>query len=126
MELSQQSGLIKLLSDSSATKILKHTAELKAVYETWIFPADTDSLKTAVRVETEKVAGNTRRLYAGVTIQCPVRFVWQALTDYDSLAKFIPGMSECSPKDMSSTMTLVFISGNSSSPDFLRLQSNRG
>ena len=39
----------------------------------------------------EKPARNARRLYAGVDIAAPIETVWQALTDYDGLADFIPG-----------------------------------
>ena len=39
----------------------------------------------------ETPARNARRLYAGVDIAAPLETVWQALTDYDGLADFIPG-----------------------------------
>ena len=55
------------------------------------FAADNNQISSPVRVEVDKVAGNTRRVYAGITIAAPVRFVWEALTDYQGLSKFIPG-----------------------------------
>ncbi|KAK9804217.1 hypothetical protein WJX72_001629 [[Myrmecia] bisecta] len=47
-----------------------------------------------VAVEVEKAARNSRRLYAGIDIAAPVELVWGALTDYDGLGTFIPGLAE--------------------------------
>ena len=43
-------------------------------------------------MEVEKGWNNSRHLSAGVDIAAPVSVVWNALTDYDNLNTFIPGM----------------------------------
>ena len=46
-----------------------------------------------VNVVVERAERNSRRLYAAVQIAAPVETVWGALTDYEGLSNFIPGMS---------------------------------
>ena len=41
----------------------------------------------------ESASNNARKLFAGVDIDAPVSVVWDALTDYDGLGTFIPGMA---------------------------------
>lgn len=41
----------------------------------------------------EPASNNARTLFAGVDIDAPVSVVWDALTDYDGLGTFIPGMA---------------------------------
>ena len=38
---------------------------------------------------------NSRRLYANVEIAAPLQVVWEALTAYEGLGTFIPGLSVC-------------------------------
>ena len=45
-----------------------------------------------VDVVVERAERNSRRLYAAVQIAAPVETVWGALTDYEGLSNFIPGM----------------------------------
>ncbi|KAK9818998.1 hypothetical protein WJX74_000169 [Apatococcus lobatus] len=52
------------------------------------------SLVGPVAVEMEKGRSNSRHLSAGVEIAAPVSIVWAALTDYDNLGVFIPGLAE--------------------------------
>ena len=47
-----------------------------------------------IQVELEKTAWNSRKLFASVSIQAPVKTVWACLTDYDGLADFIPSLVE--------------------------------
>ena len=46
-------------------------------------------------VTVEPAGKNAQRLYAGVDISAPVEVIWGALTDYDGLGTFIPGLSPC-------------------------------
>ncbi|KAL3159087.1 hypothetical protein ABBQ32_011085 [Trebouxia sp. C0010 RCD-2024] len=48
----------------------------------------------SVQVTVERSARNSRRLYAAVQIAAPVEVVWGALTDYQGLGNFIPGLTE--------------------------------
>lgn len=51
---------------------------------------------SGVAVEVEPAPSNGRCLFAGVDITAPPDVVWQALTDYDGLDSFIPGVrQEC-------------------------------
>lgn len=50
------------------------------------------SAADSVAVVVEPAGNNGRRLYAGVDISAPVDVIWGALTDYDSLGEFIPGL----------------------------------
>ena len=43
-------------------------------------------------VEVDKASRNARRLYAAVSIDAPLSQVWGALTDYEGLGNFIPGV----------------------------------
>lgn len=45
-----------------------------------------------VNVVVERAERNSRRLYAAVQIAAPVETVWGALTDYEGLGNFIPGL----------------------------------
>ena len=47
-----------------------------------------------VAVEVEPAPSNGRCLFAGVDITAPTDVVWQALTDYDGLDSFIPGVCQ--------------------------------
>lgn len=47
-----------------------------------------------VRVSTERLEGRQRRILAQVDIACGLDQVWQVLTDYESLADFIPNLSK--------------------------------
>ena len=47
-----------------------------------------------VAVEVETAPSNGRCLFAGVDITAPPDVVWQALTDYDGLDSFIPGVRQ--------------------------------
>lgn len=46
------------------------------------------------KVQVEKTPGNSRRLVASVAIDTPPSVVWGALTDYQNLGNFIPGLVE--------------------------------
>ncbi|DBB12105.1 TPA: hypothetical protein ACH3X3_006216 [Trebouxia sp. C0006] len=48
----------------------------------------------SVDVTVERAARNSRRLYAAVQIAAPTDVVWGALTDYEGLGNFIPGLTE--------------------------------
>ncbi|KAL0024077.1 hypothetical protein WJX79_004144 [Trebouxia sp. C0005] len=48
----------------------------------------------SVDVTVERAARNSRRLYAAVQIAAPIDVVWGALTDYEGLGNFIPGLTE--------------------------------
>ncbi|KAK9822828.1 hypothetical protein WJX81_006251 [Elliptochloris bilobata] len=50
--------------------------------------------RTGVAVDVEPAPSNGRCLFAGVDIIAPPDVVWQALTDYDGLDRFIPGLAE--------------------------------
>jgi hypothetical protein len=47
-----------------------------------------------VAVDVETAPGNARRLFARVDIAAPPFVVWGALTDYDRLGDFVPGLAE--------------------------------
>ncbi|KAK9902244.1 hypothetical protein WJX75_009271 [Coccomyxa subellipsoidea] len=48
----------------------------------------------SVAVTVEPAGKNAQCLYAGVDISAPVDVIWGALTDYDGLGTFIPGLAE--------------------------------
>ena len=48
----------------------------------------------SVAVAVEPAPANGRRLYASVDVAAPAFVVWRALTDYDRLSDFIPGLAE--------------------------------
>ncbi|MBE9139516.1 SRPBCC family protein [Nodosilinea sp. LEGE 07088] len=52
--------------------------------------ADFDS---GVIIETEKLAGQQRRILAFTDVAATADQVWQVLTDYDNLASFIPNLA---------------------------------
>ncbi len=52
------------------------------------------SLLQAVEVTTEAVAERQRRISAKIQIPYSVESVWQVLTDYESLADFIPNLTQ--------------------------------
>ncbi|BDA51073.1 hypothetical protein COCOBI_17-2930 [Coccomyxa sp. Obi] len=52
------------------------------------------SAADSVAVAVEPAGSNGRCLYAGVDISAPVDVIWGALTDYDGLGDFIPGLAE--------------------------------
>lgn len=52
------------------------------------------SLPATVEVDVETAPGNARRLFARVDIAAPPFVVWGALTDYDRLGEFVPGLAE--------------------------------
>ncbi|GJN16600.1 hypothetical protein PR202_gb03603 [Eleusine coracana subsp. coracana] len=49
------------------------------------------------QMEVSKMEGkrNRRMVRARVDIEAPLEAVWETLTDYEGLADFIPGLSEC-------------------------------
>jgi ribosome-associated toxin RatA of RatAB toxin-antitoxin module len=54
--------------------------------------ADNSELLAAVEVQTEALQGRERQLSAKIQINHSVEAVWQVLTDYESLADFIPNL----------------------------------
>lgn len=48
----------------------------------------------SVAVTVEPAGKNAQCLYAGVDISAPVDVIWGALTDYDGLGTFIPGVEK--------------------------------
>jgi ribosome-associated toxin RatA of RatAB toxin-antitoxin module len=54
------------------------------------YGADLDS---SVIIETEKLAGQQRRILAFTDVAATADQVWQVLTDYDNLANFIPNLA---------------------------------
>ena len=46
-----------------------------------------------VEISTEKRAARERRILASITIPQPVEQVWQVITDYESLADFVPNLT---------------------------------
>lgn len=60
------------------------------------------ALEEAITVEVETGPSNSRRLYAGIDIAAPWSAVWAALTDYEGLHTFIPGLAqnECLSRHM--------------------------
>lgn len=71
-----------------------------------------------VAVEVEPAPSNGRCLFAGVDITAPPDVVWQALTDYDGLDTFIPGVREskvcgftCKPLSGFSLAAAAFMPG---------------
>jgi ribosome-associated toxin RatA of RatAB toxin-antitoxin module len=49
--------------------------------------------EAGVTIQTEKLEGQQRRIVAFTDIPATAEQVWQVLTDYDNLAKFIPNLS---------------------------------
>ena len=49
---------------------------------------------TFIDVTIEPAPSNARRLYAAVDVDAPPFAVWAALTDYERLADFVPGLAE--------------------------------
>lgn len=56
--------------------------------------ASVAELQEAIIVEVESGSSNSRRLFASVGIAAPWTVVWSALTDYDGLHTFIPGLAQ--------------------------------
>lgn len=52
-----------------------------------------NSLGQKVSIKTEKLAPRQRQIVASVIIPCALEQVWQILTDYESLADFIPNLT---------------------------------
>jgi ribosome-associated toxin RatA of RatAB toxin-antitoxin module len=52
------------------------------------------ALLQSVEVQTEPAEGRQRRIFAKVQIPYSVEQVWQVLTDYESLADFIPNLAK--------------------------------
>lgn len=50
------------------------------------------ALTVCLTVSVEPASGNSRCCYAGINISAPVESVWGALTDYERLGTFIPGV----------------------------------
>ena len=59
-------------------------------------PADPKAAapSSAVNVTIESQTLNSGRLVASMAIAAPPEIVWGALTDYEALGKFIPGLEE--------------------------------
>jgi len=66
----------------------------RAIAHAQATPAAAEAADTAVSVEVEQGPSNSRRLYAGIDIAAPWTAVWSALTDYDGLDTFIPGLAQ--------------------------------
>lgn len=56
--------------------------------------ASVAELQETIIVEVESGSSNSRRLFASVDIAAPWTAVWSALTDYDGLHTFIPGLAQ--------------------------------
>lgn len=52
------------------------------------------SPSSLIPVDVEPAPSNSRRLYASVDIAAPSFVVWSALTNYEKLGDFIPGLAE--------------------------------
>lgn len=61
----------------------------------WSLVADTTNLPP-VEVQVAKVADRQRQITAQVKIPHPVERVWKVLTDYETLADFIPNLAKSS------------------------------
>ena len=54
---------------------------------------DPAALLQAVEIQTEEVEGRQRRISASLAIPHPPEIVWQVLSDYEALPKFIPNLA---------------------------------
>lgn len=52
------------------------------------------SLLEAVQVQTTKLEGRQRQISAKLQLPYSVEQIWQVLTDYESLAEFIPNLAK--------------------------------
>lgn len=75
-----------IMMRSSSTKVV-HTSQAGRVA-----PVRSAAVSEAVAVTVESAGSNARRLYACVDISAPCSIIWGALTDYDGLGDFIPGL----------------------------------
>jgi hypothetical protein len=57
-------------------------------------PSSPSAPASLVPVDVEPAPSNARRLFASVDIAAPSFVVWSALTDYEALGDFIPGLAE--------------------------------
>lgn len=55
--------------------------------------ADPGALQAGVTIQTEKLEGQQRRIFAFTDMPFTTEQVWQILTDYDNLSNFIPNLS---------------------------------
>ncbi|MEA5462177.1 SRPBCC family protein [Leptothoe sp. PORK10 BA2] len=51
------------------------------------------SVVQRVSIKTEKIAPRQRQILAAVVIPCGLEQVWKVLTDYESLADFVPNLT---------------------------------
>lgn len=56
--------------------------------------SELDALMQTVNVQTEKLEGRQRQISANIEIPHPVEHIWSILTDYETLADFIPNLSK--------------------------------
>ena len=58
------------------------------------WPPPPPAVPPPIAVDIEAAPSNGRRLYATTDIAAPAFVVWAALTDYDRLGEFVPGLAE--------------------------------
>lgn len=66
-----------------------------------------ENAEGALEIAAEKLQGRQRRIWAAISIPCPVEQVWQILTDYDNLADFIPNLTLSRRLESSDSGTLL-------------------
>ncbi|MEM6836442.1 MAG: SRPBCC family protein [Cyanobacteria bacterium P01_C01_bin.120] len=62
---------------------------------------------SGLAIFTEKLQNRHRRISASICIPCSVEQVWEALTDYDNLANFIPNLSVSRCLETADSRTLL-------------------
>lgn len=60
-------------------------------------------LRERIRIIIQKQAGAKRQVYIQMAIPHPVEQVWQLITDYDKLSKFIPNLTHYRQIDQTET-----------------------
>ncbi|OEL12871.1 hypothetical protein BAE44_0026109 [Dichanthelium oligosanthes] len=64
--------------------------------DSWSAAADDADESIGFQIQVSKIGKRNRRLVrARVRVHAPLDAVWATLTDYEGLADFIPGLSEC-------------------------------
>lgn len=78
--------------DSDTPSAAAPLAPAPAPTSSW--PPPPPATPPPIAVDIEAAPSNGRRLYATTDIAAPAFVVWAALTDYDRLGEFVPGLAE--------------------------------
>lgn len=78
--------------------------ELNALEDTPLAAAKGEG---SLEISAERLQGRQRRIFASISIPCPVEQVWDVLTDYDNLANVVPNLTVSRRLESTDSMTLL-------------------